>query len=920
MATHAPTHSHHHGHEHHLDPRPLSYWWKRAALWTVGGFAAGLAVVVVARWLFGFEPLWQPQVYWTFASSLSAVGFTIGIGCWDYWWRWMTGRHVDPEDHSLHGAESWRDYFKANTDHKVIGIQYLVAVFFFFAVGGVFALLVRAELADSGQTIGDAETYNGLFSVHAALMIFLFVIPSFVGLSNYVLPIMIGAKDMAFPRLNALSFWLLIPGGVMLAISPAFGAFSAGWTAYTPLATQGGTGATLFQVGVQIIGASSIMGAINFLVTIFTMRAPGMTVWRMPLLAWAQATTSALVVFGTPFIAGSQFMTLFDRVMGTQFFDPTGGGDVIMYQHVFWFYSHPAVYIMILPGFGIISEVIATHARKPIFGYRALAFSTVAIAVLGFGVWAHHMFVSGMAAWLRVPMMITTIIIAVPTGVKVFSWLGTLWGGRIHLRTPMLFALGFITTFVIGGFSGVMLGTIPVDITVTDTYFVVAHIHYVFVGGSLFTVLAGIYHWFPKMTGRMYNETLGKWSFWVVFIGFNATFLPMHWLGLHGMPRRVATYDDRFGTLNAIISGASLLMGVGMLIFAYNMIVSWRKGPAAPWNPWRGRSLEWLVSSPPSLFNFEATPQVVGGPYQYGIPGARHAVVFAPEEIGGELTETERRTILVIARDTVASAGLIDEIRRRADEGLWRFTIAVPLEGADPRAADRRLQVALSVLAEAGIDASGTVIDGDPFAAHRAVATDEDVHEVILATFPTGRSAWMADDMVDRLRKSTNLGITRVVVSPEEASEPLARPGVTRVAVLADDALGGSGLVDALRARADAEPIAAVILYPMALGGPGWTDEAEARREAATERVRAAIAALQDAGVQARGEVLDGDAAAAARIAATDHSAGLVLVAATRGGRLDSEETLAAVTSASGGVPVERIVVDAGAPASPSGG
>ncbi len=919
MATHAPTHSHQHGHEHHMDPRPLSYWWKRAALWTVGGFAFGLAVVFLGRWLFGFEPLWQPQVYWTFASSLSAIGFTVGIGCWDYWWRWMTGRQVDPEDHSLHGAQSWKDYFKANTDHKVIGIQYLVAVFFFFAVGGIFALLVRAELADSGQTIGDAETYNGLFSVHAALMIFLFVIPSFVGLSNYVLPIMIGAKDMAFPRLNALSFWLLIPGGVMLAISPAFGAFSAGWTAYTPLATQGGTGTTLFEVGVQIIGASSIMGAINFLVTIFTMRAPGMTVWRMPLLAWAQATTSALVVFGTPFIAGSQFMTLFDRVMGTQFFDPSGGGDVIMYQHVFWFYSHPAVYIMILPGFGIISEVIATHARKPIFGYRALAFSTVAIAVLGFGVWAHHMFVSGMAAWLRVPMMITTIIIAVPTGVKVFSWLGTLWGGRIHLRTPMLFALGFIMTFVIGGFSGVMLGTIPVDITVTDTYFVVAHIHYVFVGGSLFTVLAGVHHWFPKMTGRMYNETLGKWSFWIIFIGFNATFLPMHWLGLHGMPRRVATYDDRFGTLNAIISGASLLMGVGMLVFAYNMIVSWRKGPVAPWNPWRGRSLEWLVSSPPSLFNFEATPQVVGGPYQYGIPGARHAVVFAPEEIGGELTETERRTILVIARDTVASAGLIDEIRRRADEGLWRFTIAVPLEGADPRAADRRLQVTLSVLAEAGIDASGTVVDGDPFTAYQTISTDEDVHELILTTFPTGRSGWMADDMVDRLRKVTNLGITRVVVSPEEASEPLARPGVTRVAVLADDALGGSGLVDALRERADAGPIATVILYPMALAGPGWTDEAEARRSAATDRVRSAIATLQDAGVQARGEVLDGDAAAAARIAVADHAAGLVLVAATPGGRLDSAETLTAVTAAAGEVPVERIVVDAGAPASPSG-
>jgi cytochrome c oxidase subunit I len=919
MATHAPTHSHHHGHDHHLDPRPLSYWWKRAALWSVAGFAFGMAVVFLARAVFGMDPLWQPQVYWTFAAALSSLGFTIGIGCWDYWWRWMTGRRIDPEDHSLHGAESWKDYFKANTDHKVIGIQYMVAVFFFFAVGGIFALLVRAELADSGQTIGDAETYNGLFSVHAALMIFLFVIPSFVGLSNYVLPIMIGAKDMAFPRLNALSLWLLIPGGVMLAISPAFGAFSAGWTAYTPLATQGGTGTTLFEVGVQIIGASSIMGAINFLVTIFTMRAPGMTVWRMPLLVWAQATTSALVVFGTPFIAGSQFMTLFDRVMGTQFFDPTGGGDVIMYQHVFWFYSHPAVYIMILPGFGIISEVIATHSRKPIFGYRALAFSTVAIAVLGFGVWAHHMFVSGMAAWLRVPMMITTIIIAVPTGVKVFSWLGTLWGGRIHLRTPMLFALGFITTFVIGGLSGVMLGTIPVDIQVTDTYFVVAHIHYVFVGGSLFTIMAGVYHWFPKMTGRMYNETLGKWSFWIMFLSFNATFLPMHWLGLQGMPRRVATYDDRFGAMNAVISGASILMGVGMLVFAYNIIWSWRNGPKAPWNPWRGRSLEWLVSSPPSLFNFEATPQVVGGPYQYGVPGARHAVVFAPEEIGGELTETERRTILVVARETVASGALIDELRRRAEEGLWRFTIAVPVEGGDRRAAERRLQVALSVLAETGIDASGVVVDGDPFAAHELVSTDEDVHEIILATYPTGRSGWMADDMVDRLRKATNLGITRVIVSPEEATEPLARPGVTRVAVVADDALGGDGLVAALRDRADAEPIATVLLHPMALTGPGWTDEAESIRDGATARVRAAIDALQAVGVQARGEVLDGDAVAATRIATSEHAADVIVVAATRGGRLESEDVLASVREAAGSTPVERIVVDTGAPASPSG-
>ena len=466
----------------------------------------------------------------------------------------MTGRRVDYEDHSMHGAQSWRDYFKVNTDHKVIGIQYLVIVFFFFVIGGIFAELVRTELATPGQTIGDGETYNGLFSVHATLMIFLFVIPAFAGLANYVLPIMIGAKDMAFPRLNALSVWMLIPGGLMMAVSPALRGLRRRLDRLRRRSPPRAAPAqTLFEVGVQFAGASSIATAINFLVTIFTMRAPGMTVWRMPLLVWANATTSALVVFGTPVHRRLAVHDALRPRHGDELLRPApSGGDVIMYQHVFWFYSHPAVYIMMLPGFGIISEVIATFSRKPIFGYRALAFSTVAIAVLGFGVWAHHMFVSGMAPWLRVPMMITTIIIAIPTGVKVFSWLGTLWEGKIHLKTPMLFAMGFLCTFVIGGLSGVMLGTIPVDIQVTDTYFVVAHIHYVFVGGSLFTIFAGIHYWFPKMTGRMYNERLGQITFWLLFIGFNATFLPMHWLGLQGMPRRVATYDERFETLNQV--------------------------------------------------------------------------------------------------------------------------------------------------------------------------------------------------------------------------------------------------------------------------------------------------------------------------------------------------------------------------------
>jgi hypothetical protein len=404
-----------------------------------------------------------------------------------------------------------------------------------------------------------------------------------------------------------------------------------------------------------------------------------------------------------------------------------------------------------------------------------------------------------------------------------------------------------------------------------------------------------------------------------MFVGFNATFMPMHWLGLQGMPRRVAAYDSRFENLNVVISAASLLMTVAVLIFFYNMITSWHHGPKAPWNPWRGRTLEWLVSSPPSLFNFEATPQVVGGPYQYGVPGARHAVVFAPEEIGGELTETEKRTILVIANETIASSTLVDELRHRAAEGWWRFTIAVPTEGRDRDAAERRLQVTLSVLAESGIDASGLVVDGDVFTAAEKVREDEEVHEIILATYPTGRSRWMADDVPDRLRKQSGLGITRVVVLPEDARRPLEQPGVRRVAVIAEDALGAEGLVAALRERADRQPLAVVLLDPMGLTGPGWTDEAEEQRTASFDRVRGTIDALQAVGVQSRGEVLDGDAAAAARVAVTAHRVDEILVVAARGSRLDADDALGAVREAAGTVPVEKVTVDTEAPASPSG-
>jgi cytochrome c oxidase subunit 1 len=570
----------------------------------------------------------------TVSLLASPLFFLIGFGGFDYWFYWASGRPTRPEDHSGHGATNWKDYFRINTDHKVIGIQYTVTSFFFLLLGGLMAMLMRAELAQPGMQFVDANTFNGLFSVHASLLIFLFIIPVFAGLANFVLPLMIGAPDMAFPRLNALSYWLLPIAGTMMLLSflAPGGAFADGWTAYAPLSVNAPIGQTFFSVAVQFAGASSIMTALNFLVTIITMRAPGMSFFRMPLLVWANFATSLLVVIATPFIAASQFFVLLDRALGFNFFDAARGGDVLMYQHVFWFYSHPAVYIMMLPGFGIISEVIAVKARKPIFGYRMMAFSLLAIVVLGFTVWAHHMFTSGMAPWIRIPMAITTAIIAVPTGIKIFSWLATLWRGVLHLDTPMLFALGFLTTFTLGGISGVMLALVPFDIHVSATYFIVAHIHYVLFGGSLMTIFAGVYYWFPKMTGRMFDERLGKWHFWTTFVFFNLTFAPMHVLGLQGMPRRVADYSSQFSGLNLFISIASFALGLSTLVFVYNMITSWRGGPRASSNPWRALTLEWQVSSPPPIFNFDRVPTVVGGPYEYGVPGAVHGI-FAPPEV-----------------------------------------------------------------------------------------------------------------------------------------------------------------------------------------------------------------------------------------------------------------------------------------------
>ena len=607
--------------------------WVRVAWMTPLFFAIGFGLVVGIRALAGWDPVVQWDAIVTVAALTTApIGFLAGLGAFDYWLAWAFGQPTRPEDHSGHGARRWTDYFRINTDHKVIGIQYVSTTIFFFLAGGLLAMLVRAELAKPEADFVDPQGYNQLFSVHASLMIFLFVIPAFAGLANYVLPLMIGAPDMAFPKLNALSYWLLPIAGIMMLASFVVPGFAAGWTNYAPLSVEQPFGNVFFSMAVQWAGASSIMTALNFLVTIITMRAPGMTFWRMPLLVWANFTTSLLVVIATPFIAGSQFFVMFDKVMHTNFFDMTEGGYPLGYQHIFWFYSHPAVYIMILPGFGIVSEVISTLSRKPIFGYRLMALSLVAILILGFSVWAHHMFVAGMAPWLRIPMMITTLLIAVPTGIKVFSWLATTWEGRINFSTPMLWALGFVSQFVIGGLSGIFLGAVPIDIHASDSYFIVAHIHYVLLGGSLFTIFAGIYYWFPKMTGRMYDERLGKLHFWVTFIAFNATFFPMHIVGIQGQPRRVYTYEDQFGEWNLFISISSFVLGVSFLVFVYNMLVSWIRGPRAPGNPWRGMTLEWQVSSPPPLFNFDEIPQVVGNPYEYGVPGARHAILNGERE------------------------------------------------------------------------------------------------------------------------------------------------------------------------------------------------------------------------------------------------------------------------------------------------
>lgn len=520
----------------------------------------------------------------------------------------------------VHPRRKWTDYFTFCTDHKVIGIQYLVTSFLFFFIGGSFAEVMRTELATPDPDIVSPELYNQLMTLHGTIMIFLWIVPAGAAFANYLIPLMIGAEDMAFPRLNAVAFWLTPPGGILLISSFFVGAPQSGWTSYPPLSLMSGKwGEEIWILSVLLVGTSSILGAINFVTTILKMRIPDMDIHSMPLFCWAMLATSSLILLSTPVLAAALILLSFDLIAGTSFFNPNGGGDPVVYQHLFWFYSHPAVYIMILPFFGVISEVIPVHSRKPIFGYRAIAYSSLAISFLGLIVWAHHMFTSGTPGWLRMFFMATTMVIAVPTGIKVFSWCGTLWGGKISLNTAMLFAIGFLASFLLGGLTGVMVASVPFDIHVHDTYFVVGHFHYVLFGGSALALFSGFYHWFPKMTGRMVNENLGRLHFALTFIGLNLTFMPMHELGLLGMNRRIAIYDVQFQPLNQLCTLGAYIMAVSTFPFIINVAWSLWKGEKAGRNPWRALTLEWQTASPPIIENFEEEPVLWSGPYDFGI-------------------------------------------------------------------------------------------------------------------------------------------------------------------------------------------------------------------------------------------------------------------------------------------------------------
>ena len=511
--------------------------------------------------------------------------------------------------HTRGGPVSWI----TTTDHKKIGILYIASAMVFFLVSGLLALLMRAELATPGLQLMDEQQYNELFTMHGTGMMFFFATPLVIGLANYFIPLHIGAADVAFPRLNSFTYWLFVLGALTAfsGFLTAGGAAAFGWTGYAPLSLETyspTTGADLWIMGLLLSGLSTTLGAINLIATIFGMRAPGMTMFRIPIFTWNILVTCALIMFTFPVVTAALAALFIDRNFGGGFFDPASGGDPILWQHLFWFFGHPEVYIVILPFFGVITEIIPVFSRKPLFGYKGFVFATLLIGAYSFSVWAHHMFTTGVVD--NPFFSATSMLIAVPTGVKFFNWIATMWRGKIRFSTPMLFSMGFLFMFLMGGITGVFLSSPPIDYAVHDTYYVVAHMHYVLFGGSVFAAFAGLYYWMPKMSGRMLGERLGKLHFWLMLIGFNITFFPQHQLGLNGMQRRIADYPEMFAGLNLVSSIGSLITGLSIAVFLVNVFISMRRGKPAGDDPWDANTLEWATTSPPPHHNFHSMPPI----------------------------------------------------------------------------------------------------------------------------------------------------------------------------------------------------------------------------------------------------------------------------------------------------------------------
>jgi cytochrome c oxidase subunit 1 len=604
----------------------------------IGGLAGALLVTLI-RLVMGL-PAWEwgpvansfgfSQAAWVAGALLGGAGFMIGVGVMNDWFQWMRGKET-PEHPQDAFPSGWARYLSVTFDHKAIGIQYGFTALIMFSIAGLFALTFRTELAMPGMQLLQFDTYNTIMSLHGIVMIFSILL-GVAAMSNYLVPLMIGANDMAFPRLNAFAFWLNIPAGVLLLSSLFLGGFDTGWTGYPPLSARAPLGMDMFFLGVYLFGMSSILGSLNIITTVIRMRAPGMTYFRMPIFVWTALATSMISLTATQLIGLSFQLVLFERLFGMGFFNPNIGGNPVLFQHLFWFYSHPAVYVFILTGLGVISELLPVFTRKPLFGYRWVALSSFAIALVGFLVWAHHMFTSGMASYLRVPFMYSTLLVAVPTGVKFFSWVATLWGGKLSFETPSLFVLGAISIFLLGGLSGPPNGTVSTDLHLQDTYWIVGHFHATMFGGFVFPFFAAIYYWFPKITGRMYNERLGKLHFYLMLPAFYVQSLGQMQVGLLGMRRRIGDYDPALGidTSHMLITIAGFVIGIAVLIAIVNIIYSAARGPVAAKNPWRSRSPEFQLPSPIPVHNYATPFEVIGEPYDYGLAGS--AFVSIDEE------------------------------------------------------------------------------------------------------------------------------------------------------------------------------------------------------------------------------------------------------------------------------------------------